>query len=510
MAATENLSQLQPSHNSRAPRHGVITLYGYGTQVRVERGHLLIDDGIGKERRVFRLPRVGHGLKRLVVVGSDGMVSLAALRWLADQKAAFVMLERDGKVLVGTGPIHSSDARLRRAQAVALTNGTALKIARDLISAKLEGQALVASESLRTPHVAESISKLRTELAAVDSFEQVLLIESQGARVYWNAWSDIPVMYPREDLKKIPEHWKTFGQRVSVLTGSTRLATNPPNAILNYCYAVLESESRLALAALGLDASIGMLHKDLAARDSLACDLMEVVRPQVDAWLLNWLHRELFARSWFFETAEGNCRLMGPFAAKLSETAVTWRKFVAPWAEFVARELWTTTRKRIPHTDLPPTRLTQERKREVKGSTYAVSVHRTPRPERVCIDCGAAVKRNRDRCKACALALSTKSLIEGAKLGRVLGLTAEAQRSRREAQRRHDDARREWERSGENSISEDVYKTEIQPKLRNLTLSSIMKALGVSVVYASHIRKGRRVPHPRHWSMLAALATRTH
>ena len=64
-------------------------------------------------------------------------------------------------------------------------------------------------------------------------------------------------MYPREDLKRVPEHWKFFGQRISVLTRSPRLATNPPNAILNYCYAVLENESRLALAALGLDPSIG-------------------------------------------------------------------------------------------------------------------------------------------------------------------------------------------------------------------------------------------------------------
>jgi trans-aconitate methyltransferase len=382
-----------------------------------------------------------------------------------------------------------------------------LKISRDLISAKLEGQALVARESLRNPDVADSISKLRTEVAAADSFDQVLLIESRGARVYWNAWSDIAVMYPREDLKKIPDHWKTFGQRVSVLTGSTRLATNPPNAILNYCYAILESESRLALAALGLDPSIGMLHRDLPARDSLACDLMEVVRPQVDAWLLNWLHRELFARSWFFETPEGNCRLMGPFAAKLSETASTWRKFVAPWAEFIAHELWMTTRKRTPGTDLPPTRLTQRRKREVKGSTYSVSVQRAPRPERVCIDCGAPVNRQCDRCKPCALAFSTKTLIEGAKVGRALGQSAEAQRSRRDTQRRHDDARREWERSGQSSVSEEVYRTQIQPRLKNVTLSEIMKALEISVVYASHIRRGKRVPHARHWRTLTQLAS---
>jgi hypothetical protein len=77
-----------------------LTLIGYGIEVRVDRGHLFIEDGIGADRHQARFPRVGHGLKRLVVIGSDGIVSLAALRWLADQHASFVMLERDGSVLV--------------------------------------------------------------------------------------------------------------------------------------------------------------------------------------------------------------------------------------------------------------------------------------------------------------------------------------------------------------------------------------------------------------------------
>ncbi len=103
MAATENVRQLPQSHNSGAeliaPRHGVVTLFGYGVQVRVDRGHLFLEDGIGPDRRYARFPRVGHSLKRLVVIGSDGIVSLAALRWLADQDAAFTMLERDGRCL---------------------------------------------------------------------------------------------------------------------------------------------------------------------------------------------------------------------------------------------------------------------------------------------------------------------------------------------------------------------------------------------------------------------------
>src|ERR1700704_5083421 len=105
------------------PRHGVVTLFGYGIQVNVVRGHLVLKDGIGPARRQARFPRVGHGLRRLVVIGADGMVSLAALRWLADQDAAFVMLDRDGSVLATTGPVRSSDAKLRRAQSLALPNG---------------------------------------------------------------------------------------------------------------------------------------------------------------------------------------------------------------------------------------------------------------------------------------------------------------------------------------------------------------------------------------------------
>src|SRR5439155_23567110 len=128
MAASLTLHQRSPSLKSRVdtlllPRHGVVTLVGYGIKVRVERGHLTIEDGIASDRQRARFARVGHGLRRLVVVGSDGMISLAAIRWLADQKAALVMLDRDGSVLVATGPTGPSDARLRRGQSLAHHTG---------------------------------------------------------------------------------------------------------------------------------------------------------------------------------------------------------------------------------------------------------------------------------------------------------------------------------------------------------------------------------------------------
>jgi hypothetical protein len=53
---------------SRIPKHGVVTIRGFGVRVRMQSGHLEIEDGVGAERRNFRLPRVGHRLKRLVII----------------------------------------------------------------------------------------------------------------------------------------------------------------------------------------------------------------------------------------------------------------------------------------------------------------------------------------------------------------------------------------------------------------------------------------------------------
>jgi CRISPR-associated protein Cas1 len=163
------------------PRHGVLSLFGYGIQISVDRGHLLVQDGIGPERRHFRFPRVEHGLRRLVVIGSDGFVSLAALRWLADQKASFVMLERDGSVLATTGPVRPSDARLRRAQALAHSSGAALRIARELIKQKLSGQEQVARSKLLNSSTADTIAQFRADLPTADSIASIRLIEAQAA-----------------------------------------------------------------------------------------------------------------------------------------------------------------------------------------------------------------------------------------------------------------------------------------------------------------------------------------
>jgi len=212
MAASSTLLQESTYRKSPIGKTGVLVLTGFGIKVRMQSGHLEIEDGIGPERRKIRLARVGHGLKRLVVIGSDGFVSLESLRWLADQNASFAMLDRDGSVLATTGPVRSSDAKLRRAQALAHHSGAALPITRELIGQKLGGQEQVARRKLLDATTADTISKFRAELQAAESITTIRLIESQAALAYWSAWRTLPINFPRNDLGRVPHHWLSFGR----------------------------------------------------------------------------------------------------------------------------------------------------------------------------------------------------------------------------------------------------------------------------------------------------------
>src|SRR5207249_8162005 len=116
-----------------------------------------------------------------------------------------------------------------------------------------------------------------------------------------------------------------------------RKASTPAHAILNYLYAILQTEATIAAHKLGFDPSLGILHSDQRYRASLAADLMEPVRPVADELALALLEQRQLRRGEVVETREGVSRIGPPLARELAAYALPLRKALAPHAEHLVQ-----------------------------------------------------------------------------------------------------------------------------------------------------------------------------
>ena len=182
----------------------------------------------------------------------------------------------------------------------------------------------------------------------------------------------------------------------------------------------------------------------------------------------------------FFETRTGNCRLRSQICTKLSGTAFTWGKLVAPWAENVARTLWTGAKSGRSGNSALPTRLTQQRRTEAKGKVWISTVEH-PKTDHLCCGCGKEISNESTHCADCAVEKATKRLISVASVGRITARSPEARAKHGATRRKHAKARSEWDASMQPAwITDDLYTEEIQPQLSQMSTSAIASRIGVS------------------------------
>jgi CRISPR-associated protein Cas1 len=499
-------------------RAGVCVASGYGIKIQVRRGHLLVEDGLGRDRRSRSFSRATHGISRLVVIGSDGFITLEATRWLHRLGIALIHVDRDGNILATSTP-HGGDARLRRMQAAAPGSETGLEVARMLLQAKLDGQASVLNELPAETATRESFAAAYSRLGNAGSLDELVWAERDAALAYWTAWATIPIHFNNRDGRLVPDHWRTFGQRGSPLTSSPRAAINPANAILNYLYAILEAETRLACLTVGLDPGLGIVHADYRDRDSFALDLMEAARPAVDAHVLELLQTRAFTRRDFVETARGVCRINPPLSHELAETPPLWAGAIAPAAEAVAQLLVSSDGSRIKQLSTPLTGSKRSARYARKRPTGAIGPKTPPRPMPTCKRCaGPLPRRGRVYCDDClphyqreqyqeAFHSSGLAVIEHRKTqgaDPTHGATAAGRRAATNVIRKREV--REWDEQHGKLVDLSAFERDILPLIQGVPLSRLQKATGLSLRYVSLIRRGERTPHPRHWQAFITAA----
>jgi CRISPR-associated endonuclease Cas1 len=447
--------------------NGILVLSGYGLKLAIERGHLLVEDGIGEERRRLRFSRLDRELKRVVIIGHAGTMTLDAIRWLHGVGVPLVHLDTDGRVFFVAAPSAAVDPKLRRSQAVAAETGLGLRLSRELVQAKIEAQrqlfARIAGSSV-SPRTIDSVLR---NLSQATSGADIRNLEAIAAKTYWGAWRTIPIRFTKRDAALVPRHWRSYDSRTSALASSRspRKATNPANAVLNYLYAVLEAEMRIAALSVGLDPVLGLLHRDERCRDSLVLDLMEPVRPAVDAFVLDFLAQHTFTRDELFECLDGQCRLLPPLTEQLAVTAPRWARLALPEAQRLAGKL-------------------------LDAEQADAACDRQPAGAK-----GRSRRAGRPR--------GARNVVVREYTGTNQRWDPTVRTKRRRTMKRVIAANRAW--SGP-SAAPSVFRKEILPGLRDVRLTEIEQVTGLSSGACSRIRSGKSVPHPRHWEALADLA----
>jgi CRISPR-associated protein Cas1 len=120
----------------------------------------------------------------------------------------------------------------------------------------------------------------------------------------------MPIKWRGISRRPIPDNWHFIGVRSSPyhLAGN-RSAAHPVNAILNYAYAALESEIRIAAISDGYDPTIGIMHEGRDGSSKFIFDLMEPERPKVDRAVLDFVKGHVFDPADFVIRTDGVCRL---------------------------------------------------------------------------------------------------------------------------------------------------------------------------------------------------------
>jgi CRISPR-associated endonuclease Cas1 len=478
-----------------------------------------------------------------VLLGKTGSLTLEALAWLRAIGAALVHLAPDGALLAHSVPFGYDGHPIRRAQALATITGLDVDLARDLIRRKLDGQRKnLVRLRVRDLHAFDGLCEA---LGRAGTIDEIRLCEAKAAAIYWNAWTNIPLNVRGRDLARIPARWARYESRASILTGAPRAATNPVNALLNYLYSLLESESRLALLAAGCDPTLGVLHSDQRNRDSFALDAMEPIRPDVDAFVLDLLEAHVFTPREFVELPNGVCRVRAPLTHDLALTLPRWRLLVSPVVAHLAHAFRQAFRDRGDTVTSPRTlnrthssrrpaavaarsasaqsTLTATPRKRPEVRPYASKAWNAPRPEPLalipvaCVSCGKPVlKRRRRYCEVCmprarrahgerVIATARAALATRVREGPDPRASAQANAQRGEANASHHRRNRQWAKEHPEQHDRAWFLREVTPKLDAFSLAEIARATGLSLAASSRFRAGTRMPHPRHWDAFLAL-----
>lgn len=193
-------------------------------------------------------------------------------------------------------PRAHNDATRRIAQYKAATDPhTCLSISRHIVRGKLAADIRFLRERLETrldaryavTRAIKGLAAMREQVQDKPTLVELRGLEGAAANFYFSALAALA-----------PDSLKFHGR-------NRRPPRDPLNAVLSLGYTLLHAEAVLGAHALGLDPYIGFYHAPAFGRESLASDLVEFLRADVDAWALAQFSKQTLRADDFSTTQEG-------------------------------------------------------------------------------------------------------------------------------------------------------------------------------------------------------------
>jgi len=276
-----------------------------GAALDVDAGSLTVRLGGALATRIPLAP-----LQRVVLRG-DAVLSTRLLAELWRHDIGLLLLSgRHSEATARLVGRPHDDAALRVAQYRQAIDPEASRMAaRRIVGAKLAAEARLLGRALelrpdrRKPltDAIEVFERLQARIA--DDGERLdrdtlTGLEGAGAAAYFRAYSTLfpaPLEFSRRRRRPPPD---------------------PVNFCLSLGYTLLHHEAVREVQVVGLDPPLGFLHVPERGRESLACDLVEPLRPHVDEWVWRRFAERHLRREHFSREKGGAC-LMGKTGRRL-------------------------------------------------------------------------------------------------------------------------------------------------------------------------------------------------
>ncbi len=252
-----------------------------------------------EQQKLLQLPV--HTLGGIVCFGNV-LCSPFLLGFCAEHDISISFLTEYGSFLASVrGPV-SGNVLLRREQyRIADNSEKSAKIAANIVTGKLMNSRLVMNRAIRDHgdkidiatirRASSSIYRLIEEVALAVDLDEIRGIEGMAASEYFAVFNQL-IVDQKEDF--------VFNER------NRRPPLDPVNALLSFIYTLLVHDVRSALETVGLDPTVGFLHRDRPGRPGLALDLMEEFRPVIaDRLVLSLINRRQVAPNGFKKAESG-------------------------------------------------------------------------------------------------------------------------------------------------------------------------------------------------------------